>query len=111
MATDSSGKSDSEKPWLFKPGQSGNPGGKNPEREELRRYTTGEYGKESIDGVAMLMRKARSEKVRLDACIWLAEHAIGKAVQAVSGPEGGPLVDIPALLASLERAAKKPEGG
>ena len=108
--SDSSRDSD-EKPWRFKPGQSGNPGGKNPEREELRRYTVEKYGKESIDGIAELAQKARSEKVRLDARVWLAEHAIGKAVQAVSGPEGGPIVDIPALLAALDRAAKKPTDG
>ncbi len=95
----------------FKPGQSGNPGGKSPEREELRRYTVEKYGKSSIDGIAGLAEKARSEKVRLDAMVWLAEHAIGKAVQAVSGPDGGPVVDIAAVLAALTRAANKGTDG
>lgn len=108
---DASGKPLPPEKDRFKPGVSGNPGGKSPEREALRRYTVERYGKESIDGIGELAQKARSEKVRLDAKVWLAEHAIGKAVQAVSGPEGGPVVDIPALLAALERAAKKVDGG
>lgn len=111
MASDSSSDSDTDKPWRFKAGQSGNPGGKSPEREELRRYTTSTYGKESIDGIAELSRSARSEKVRLDARVWLAEQAIGKAVQAVSGPDGGPVVDLPSILAALDRAAAKVTDG
>lgn len=108
---DSSGKPLPPEANRFKPGQSGNPGGKSPEREELRRYTVDTYGKESIDGIAELGRKAKSEKVRLDARVWIAEHAIGKAVQAVSGPDGAPLVDVPAILAALERASKAGSGG
>ncbi len=75
----------------FLPGQSGNPGGKSAEREALRRYLLESFGKESIDGIAGLARAARSEKVRLDAMVWLAEQAVGKAVVAISGSDGGPL--------------------
>ena len=102
--TDSNPKSES-KPWQFKPGQSGNPGGKNPEREALRRLILGEYGRKSVEGIAALAVNARSEKVRLDAYIWLAEQAVGKATQAISAPDGGPVVDVPALAVALRKAA------
>ncbi len=98
----------------FKPGQSGNPGGKSPEREALRRESQDFLASISVDNLKAIHElgtKARSEKVRLDARVWLAEQFLGKAVQAVSGPEGGPVVDIPALVAALDRAAKKADGG
>lgn len=93
----------------FQPGQSGNPGGKSPEREALRRYLSEAYGRESIDSIAALARSARSEKVKLDAYVWLAEQSIGKAVQGVSGPDGGPVVDVAALVGALKRAAGEDE--
>lgn len=109
MPADSSKNSAPGRP--FEPGQSGNPGGKNPERERLRKYIVSEYGQESIDGIAEIARTAKSGKVKLDALIWLAEQTVGKAVQSVSGPDGGPVFDAPALMAALERAAKKGTGG
>jgi len=74
----------------FKPGQSGNPGGKNPEREELRRYVLS-FGRESIDGIVKLAREASNEKVQLDAQKWIAEQCIGKALVAISGEDGKPI--------------------
>lgn len=92
----------------FEKGKSGNPGGKNPEREALRRYLFETYGKESIDGIADMAKNARSEKVRLDAKVWLSEQAIGRALVAVSGEDGGPLeVSAPALLDVLRALVPK----
>jgi hypothetical protein len=89
----------------FEPGKSGNPGGKNPEREAMRRYVL-EFTKESIDGIANLARTAAAEKVRAYCYVWLAEQAIGKATQAITGPEGGPVVDVEGLMRALNKAAE-----
>lgn len=81
----------------FAPGQSGNPGGKSSDREELRRYLRETFGRSSIDGIAAMAglipgkRGAKSEKVKLDAYRWCADQAIGKAVQAISNPDGSPI--------------------
>lgn len=80
----------------FEPGQSGNPGGKSAEREELRRWLREEFGRDSIEGIAAMAglvpgRAAAKGRVRLDAYCWLANQSIGKAVQAISGPDGRPL--------------------
>lgn len=86
----------------FTKGVSGNPGGKSAEREELRRYVREQYSRDSIDGIAQMaglrfdengqrLPAALSDKVRLDAYKWLAEQGTGKAVQAVSGPDGQPI--------------------
>lgn len=81
----------------FAPGQSGNPGGKSAEREELRRYLRETFGRGAIDGIAAMAglvpgkRAAKTEKVKLEAYRWCADQSIGKAVQAISGPDGQPL--------------------
>ena len=83
-----------ENPGSFRPGQSGNPGGKNPERERLRKLILEAYGERAVQCIAEMagmvdgMKPARSEKVRYDSLVWMAEQAIGKAVIAVSGPDG-----------------------
>jgi hypothetical protein len=96
----------------FQKGVSGNPGGKSPEREALRRYIVEAYGKEAIDGIAELARNATNEKVQLSARIWLAEQSIGKAVVAITGADGGPVkIDAEALddlRALAERLKDKP---
>lgn len=88
----------------FAPGQSGNPGGKNPEKEELRRYIR-TFSKENVDGVMELARNAQNEKVRLSARTWMLEQDIGKALIAISGEDGGPLKLDMDLLNKLERLA------
>ena len=102
---------DSSKPSApgkpFAPGQSGNPGGKNPEREALRKYILETHGKDAIDGIAEMAKSARSEKVQLDAKIWLAEQAVGRALVAVAGEDGKPIkVDID-VLGQLQTLAEK----
>lgn len=71
----------------------------------MRRYIVAELGREAIDGIAEMAKTARSEKVRLDARIWIAEQAVGRALVAVAGEDGKPIkVDID-LLGRLERLA------
>lgn len=87
----------------FLPGKSGNPGGRSSERDELRRYLVSSYGRESIDGIAKLAREARSEKVKLDARVWLAEQAIGRALVAVGDPDGKPLAAMGLVVLPMEQ--------
>jgi len=80
----------------FGKGTSGNPGGKSSEREELRRWLREEFGRASIEGIAKMAGlvkgfAAAKGRVRLDAYRWLADQSVGKAVQAISGPDGQPL--------------------
>ena len=89
----------------FEPGQSGNPGGKSAEREALRKYVSTK-GRDAIDGIVKLAEKAKSEKVRLDANVWLAEQTIGRAVVAISGEDGGPIKIDGDLLGQLQRFAE-----
>lgn len=78
----------------FPKGVSPNPGGKSAEREELRRYLRESSGRPAIDGIRAMAglvpgkHAAKNEKVKLDAYKWLGEQSIGKAVQAISGPDG-----------------------
>lgn len=77
----------------FEKGKSGNPGGKSAEREALRRWLREEFGQDAIEGIAKMAGLrgescALSEKVKLAAYQWLADQSIGKAVQAISGPDG-----------------------
>lgn len=95
-------------------GQSGNPGGKNAEREELRKYILETHGRGAIDGIAEIAQRARSEKVRLDANIWLAEQSVGRALVAVTGEDGKPIkidIDILGQLQTLAEKAKARRGG
>lgn len=66
----------------FRPGQSGNPGGRpkrTPEEFELIRACKGKTS-EALDTILALMRSARKESVRLSAAIYLIERAYGKVV-------------------------------
>lgn len=72
----------------FKPGQSGNPSGISAERQRLREYLTEKLGQGSVDGILEMAKKARSEKVRLEALIWLAEQAVGRAPVSLTTADG-----------------------
>lgn len=101
----------------FEPGKSGNPGGKSPEREAFRRESANYLATRAlvhIKAIEELAENAESEKVRATCHIWCAEQVVGKAVQALSGPDGGPVVapfDFSKLdgeeLAMLDRIRKK----
>lgn len=103
----------------FLPGQSGNPGGKNPEREALRLavqdYLAG-ISLENVKAIETLAKKAESQKVQLAARIWLGEQFLGKATQKIAGPDGGPVqLDMSRLSADeinvLDELRRKVTGG
>lgn len=97
MASDSSDPSKNASLANLKPygpGVCGNPGGKSPEREALRIAAadyTHQKGKEAVERIYHLMMNARSEKVQADCAKWIAEQVVGKALVAISGPDGGPI--------------------
>jgi hypothetical protein len=92
MASENSLVTDA-RPWLFKPGQTGNPGGRPRGLAELVRQET----KDGAELVAFHLRILRGRKqplrYRLEAAAWLADRGFGKAIQQVDvgGVPGEPL--------------------
>lgn len=74
----------------FKPGQSGNPGGRpkelNEVRDMARRHTVA-----AINTLVRLMREADKDSVRCAAACALLDRGYGKATQPISGDGGGPV--------------------
>jgi hypothetical protein len=90
----------------FKPGQSGNPGGRPKSLLTTVRAKCGEDGKKLVDAVYVLAMGTPAEvraffgesvkrdaRARLQAIEWLADRGYGKAIETVemSGPEGKPV--------------------
>ena len=69
----------------FKPGQSGNPGGrpKKTEEEFLLEKACEARAPEALETVLQIMRKGASDKVRLQAAAFVIERRYGKAVTKV----------------------------
>lgn len=82
-----------DRPWLFKPGQTGNPGGRPKGLAELVRRET----KDGAELVRFMLGVLRGRKqplrYRLEAAAWLADRGFGKALQQMelSGPGAEPL--------------------
>lgn len=95
----------------FKPGVSGNPGGKDPEVEAVRiacRNYIASRCQSKLEKIEYLAEHGESEKIQLAASMWWAEQAIGKAVIAISGEDGKPLAvsfgaDLIAALSNLKK--------
>lgn len=72
-----------ERPWLFKPGQSGNPGGRPAGLAALVKQETRD-GAELVEFYLRILRGKRQPlRYRLEAASWLADRGFGKAVQQV----------------------------
>jgi hypothetical protein len=87
---ESPGKRDGSRAHRFKPGISGNPSGRPKVEGEVRalarRYTT-----RAIRRLAQLMR-SDNPRVAVAAATALLDRAWGKPAQALTGPDGGPLI-------------------
>ena len=78
----------------WKPGQSGNPGGRAPGLEKLVRAKT----HDGLDTVSFFVGVANNRKMkmehRIEAHKWLADRGFGRAMQPteLTGKDGGPLL-------------------
>ena len=90
------------RPWLFKPGQSGNPGGR---PISVKGYVDKRtrHGRSEIDTLYRISHDPKAgAAARISAANSLLDRLYGKPSQAVevSGPDGGP-VELRALVAHM----------
>jgi hypothetical protein len=80
------------KPWRFKPGQSGNPGGRPKGVEEVQRLAR-EHTPTALQALVKIATAGRSEPARVMAANSLLDRGWGKPVQPteLSGKGGGPI--------------------
>ena len=86
-----------------------NPGGRPKGAAELREALR-EYEPEAIQRLVALMRTARSEKVRLDAIREIFDRLYGRAPQAITGEDGGPVELTLRILRELADQARGEDG-
>src|SRR5215469_4465023 len=99
----------------FKPGYSGNPGGRPKALVQVRELAR-EYTEEAIQKLVELMRKADSDQAQILAANSLLDRDWGRPVQTLGGdPEGMPIIHEhrAVVLAEIHRiiAAHQPDGG
>ena len=90
------------RPWLFKPGQSGNPGGRPISVKDYVDKRT-RHGRSEIDTLYRISHDPKAGAAsRIAAANSLLDRLYGKPAQAVevSGPDGGP-VELRALIAHM----------
>jgi hypothetical protein len=92
----------------FKPGQSGNPGGRKPKTDEERTLEAMCRDK-SLDALTVLeniMTNGENERNRITAALAIIERGHGKAVQptTLSGPDGGAV-----QISRIERVIVRPK--
>ncbi len=74
----------------FEKGQSGNPGGRPKENDEVRRLAR-EFTEEAMNRLAFWMR-SENAKASVSASATLLDRGWGKAAQAIAGADGeGPI--------------------
>ena len=76
----------------FKPGQSGNPGGrpKLPEDVKHVRELARQYTQEAVDALVVTLKEG-GHSARVAAANALLERGWGKPEQPITGPDGGPV--------------------
>lgn len=111
-------KASNVKPWLWRKGQSGNPGGRPKGLSRYIREQTRE-GEELAEFVLSIFRTSKSGRERMEAASWLADRGFGKPRQGVelSGEGGGPVAvaslsieDIDKLYAIVKRREVREDG-
>lgn len=74
---------------MWKPGESGNPGGRPRVIADVRTLAQ-KHTRQAIETLVKLLN-ARSEMVRTVAANSLLDRAVGRPAQAITGPDGGPI--------------------
>lgn len=85
----SKGRADHLASHRFKPGQSGNPSGISSAAKQLQKALEGDW-QDAHKRLRELLFSA-DEKVALEAAKFYVDHIKGKAKQAITGDEGGPV--------------------
>lgn len=77
----------------FKPGQSGNPGGRPKLPEDIKhvRELARQYTQHAVETLVSILTKSSSDSAKVSAANAILDRGWGKAEQAVTGVDGGPL--------------------
>ena len=91
----------------FKKGESGNPGGRPKDLQEVKEYAR-VFTKEAMDTLVGIMRKGPT-KERRTAAERILDRGWGKTEIPITGRDGGPVnVNIPTLVAQLQAIVGEP---
>jgi len=69
----------------WKPGQSGNPGGRPKKDRHIVRDAARAHTEEAVETLVNLMRNGKQEVTRINACIAILDRGWGKPAQAITG--------------------------
>ena len=97
----------------FRPGESGNPGGRPRGFAEVRELAR-EHTVAAIEKLVAIMTTGQSEQAQLLAANSLLDRGWGKPTQAIAGdPEGPPIIHEhrTAILAEISRIVAAGDGG
>ena len=90
----------------FKPGQSGNPGGRPKEAAEVKALARS-HSKAAVEKLVDLMRSSADERTIIAACNSILDRGLGKPAQAIiGGDEDEPAVKVEGMLKLV-----RPKGG
>ncbi|RAI30901.1 DUF5681 domain-containing protein [Rhodoplanes serenus] len=93
----------------FKPGQSGNPGGRPKTIAEVRDLARAKTA-EAINALAHIATAGESEAARVSAAVALLDRAWGRPPQAITGADGeSPVAVVSRIERVIVRPNQKPE--
>ena len=89
----------------FRPGQSGNPGGRPKGVAEVRELAR-KHTKAAIDKLALIMKKSESDQAAIMAATVLLDRGWGKPTRPISGDDEAPPVKIDARATLADAIAR-----
>ena len=90
----------------FKPGQSGNPGGRPKEAAEVKALAR-THSQEAVQKLVDLMRSSADERTIIAACNSILDRGLGKPAQAITG---GDEDDAPLKVEGVLKLVRPPDG-